>query len=281
MRRLLTLAGPGTAAILALLLLLLGVPRAARAQAEQQAVVDRATLAVQELMLGDGASEAARLLRRARAVMVCPRVFRAGFLFGGEGGDCVLLARDGAGSWSSPAFYGIASVSAGLQIGVQDLQIMMIILTDRGLNALLDSQFKIGADASVAFAHLGVGVEGALTTAIGADIVAFARARGLYAGLTLEGSILSQRSAWNRAYYGREVSPRQIVIEMAVHNPGSDPLRGVLLRFSSGGAALPATPPPGPPAYAPPGAGLPAAAGPALPGAVQREALPPPPAAPR
>lgn len=281
MRRLLSLGGSGTAAILALLLLV--APRGAHAQAEQQALVDRATLAVQELMLSDQPTEAANFLRRARAVMVCPRVFRAGFIFGGEGGDCVLLARDGAGSWSSPAFYGISSGSVGLQAGVQDAQIMMIIMNDRGLNALLDSQFKIGADASAAIAHLGAGVEGSTTAAVGADIVTFARARGLFAGLTLEGSILTQRSAWNRAYYGRDVSPREIVIGMEVHNPGSDPLRGVLLRFGSGGPAAAQAAPPAapPPAYAPPGAGLPPSAGPAMPGTVQREALPPPPGSPR
>jgi lipid-binding SYLF domain-containing protein len=272
MRRLPTLARSGLVAALAAAAVALLTPAAARAQAEQQAIVDRATLAVQEIMTSDRPTQAAALLRRARAVMVCPQVFRAGFIFGGEGGDCVLLGRDAAGSWSSPAFYGIGSGSVGLQIGVQDAQVMMIVLTERGLNALMDSQIKLGADASVAIAHLGVGVEGSTTAAVGADIVTFARTRGLFAGLTLEGSILSQRSAWNTAYYGRPVSPRQIVVAMEVHNPGSDPLRGVLLRFGSDQAA-PAMPPP----MAAPGAGMgggPASGGP--PGAVQRESLAPP-----
>jgi lipid-binding SYLF domain-containing protein len=249
-------------------------PAAARAQAEQQIIVDRATLAVQEIMTSDRPTEAANLLRRARAVMVCPQVLRAGFIFGGEGGDCLLLGRDAAGSWSSPAFYGIASGSFGLQIGIQDAQVMMIVLTERGLNALMDSQFKFGADASIAVAHLGVGVEGSTTAAVGADIVTFARARGLFAGLTLEGSIMSQRSAWNAAYYGRPVAARQIVIGMEVHNPGSDPLRGALLRFGSAQAA-PAMPPP----MAAPGAAVGSGGGGAAyapPGAVQRESLPNP-----
>ncbi|GGG27095.1 hypothetical protein GCM10010964_13770 [Caldovatus sediminis] len=280
MRRLVILAGLRVAALATLLL---AIPAAARAQAEQQALVDRATLAVQEIMQADRPTEAANFLRRARAVMVCPRVFRAGFIFGGEGGDCVLLARDGAGSWSSPAFYGIASGSFGLQIGVQDAQVMMIILTERGLNALLDSQFKISADASVAIAHIGAGIEGGTTAAVGADIVTFARARGLYAGLTLEGSILTQRSAWNRAYYGRDVSPRQIVVEMAVHNPGSDPLRGVLLRFGGAQAPMGMAPPSGAmgggqfPGAPPPHGGMVGSGGPAMPGTVERESLPPPP----
>ncbi|MBD0275005.1 MAG: hypothetical protein ICV73_24150, partial [Acetobacteraceae bacterium] len=79
-----------------------GVPRAG----EEQALVDRATLTVDEVFgEGNDRLNAARVLRRARAVVVCPRIFRAGFIFGGEGGNCVLVARDAAGSWSSPAFY--------------------------------------------------------------------------------------------------------------------------------------------------------------------------------
>lgn len=241
----------------------------ALAQAQQQSVVDRATLAAQELLGADDRSpDAVRLLRRARAVMVCPRLFRAGFIFGGEGGDCVLTARDGGGSWSSPAFYTMGSGSVGLQIGVQDAQVMMIVLTERGLNAILDSQFKVGADASVAFAHLGAGVEGSTTAAVGADIVTFSRTRGLFAGLSLEGSILTFRSADNRAYYGREVSARGLVIQMEAHNPGADPLRAVLMRFGADGAA--ATP-------APMAAAPPAAARTAPRSRVAQESLPTPP----
>ncbi|HYF08672.1 MAG TPA: lipid-binding SYLF domain-containing protein [Acetobacteraceae bacterium] len=243
-------------------------PGTARAQQEQQGIVDRATLAVQELLSDQNrAPDAINLLRRARAVMVCPRLFRAGFIFGGEGGDCLLVARDGGGSWSSPAFYTMGSGSVGFQIGVQDAQVMMIILTERGLNAVLDSQFKIGADASVAFAHLGAGVEGSTTAAIGADIVTFARTRGLYAGVSLEGSILNYRSAENRLYYGRDVSARGLVINMEAHNPGADPLRAVLMRYAAGHGG-PAAPPPA--ASAPPGRAAP-------PGRVQQEPLPTPP----
>ena len=211
---------------------------AAIANGEEQALVDRATLTVQEMLSGSEGpqTDAVGLLRRARAVMVCPRIFRAGFIVGGQGGSCVLMARDGAGSWSSPAFYSLGAGSIGFQIGVQDAQVMMMILTDKGLSALLDSQFKIGADASVAVATIGGGIAGATTAAAGADIVTIAKARGLYAGLALDGSLMSSRSESNRAYYGRDSSSRQIVIDMAAHNPGADPLRAALMRFGAGGA---------------------------------------------
>ncbi|WP_082012400.1 lipid-binding SYLF domain-containing protein [Belnapia sp. F-4-1] len=253
-----------------------GVP----AGGEEQTLVDRATLSVQEI-LGEGNDrlKAAQMLHRARAVLVCPRIFRGGFFFGGEGGGCVMVGRDAAGSWSSPAFYSMGSGSFGLQAGIQDLQILMLIMNDRALTALLDSQLKLGADASLAFATFGGSVEGATTAAVGADIVAFARARGLYAGLTLEGTLLSARSEWNRSYYRQEVGPRQIVVAMQVHNPGADPLRAALMRFDGrGGMAAP-----GPAAYQQPapayqqpapgtlGSGPPPVAS----GGVQRAPLPP------
>lgn len=215
---------------LALLLLL---PAAARAQTEQQALVDRATLAVQEVMSDNDPQAFVRLLKRSRAVLVCPRIFRAGFFVGGEGGSCVLSARDGAGSWSSPAFMGLGSGSLGLQIGVSDSQVVMMIVTEKGLNAILDSQFKFGADAQLAVATVGAGIEGATTAAVGADIVTWSRSRGLFAGAALEGSLLAARSEWNRLYYGRDVSPRQIIVGMEVHNPGADPLRQVLMQFGT------------------------------------------------
>jgi lipid-binding SYLF domain-containing protein len=142
------------------------------------------------------------MLPHARAVLVCPRVFRASFLFGGEGGGCVLLARGGQGSWSSPAFYSMGGGSFGLQAGIQDAEIVMMILTDNGLRAVMDNQFRLGADASVALVTIGVGVEGATTTALNADIVAFAKTRGLFAGVSLQGSVMSSDSAGDEVYYG-------------------------------------------------------------------------------
>src|SRR5690242_14708202 len=184
-------------------------PQPARAQTDEQSLVDRATLALQDLMTQGVSDDPRRLLQRARAVMICPRVFKAGFFFGGEGGACVLLARAGNGTWSYPAFYGMGSGSFGLQIGIQDAQFVMLIMTQKGLNAILDSQFKLGADASLAIATIGAGVQGSTTGALGADIVAFSQTRGLYGGISLEGSLMGQRISWDQAYYGRGFDARQ------------------------------------------------------------------------
>jgi lipid-binding SYLF domain-containing protein len=261
-------------AIFAILAALLAAgPRDARAEADEQSLVDLATLSLREVFdLRDLTDDAKSLLRNARAVMVCPRVFRAGFIIGGAGGDCVLVARDGAGSWSSPAFYTMGGGSIGFQIGVQDAQIVMLIMNDKALDAILDSQFKFGAEAGLAFGTLGRGVAGATTAAIGADIVTIARARGLFAGISLDGALLSVRSQSMRAYYGRDVSPRQVVVGMEAHNPGSDPLRAALIALSGPAGSAPVRQ--GSPATQPV---ITPAPGATAPGRVQSEPLPTPP----
>lgn len=201
------------------------------AQTEQQALVDRATLTVQEMFSADNAGDALSLLRRSKGALICPRVFKAGFIIGGSGGGCVLVSR-GPSGWSSPAFYSIGSGSFGLQAGVQDSEIVFMVLTEHGLHAILDSQFKIGADASIAVATVGAGVEGATTAALRADIVAFARARGLFAGISVQGSIISSDSGWNQTYYGKPLAAQQIVLQGEGSNPGTEPLRQMLLKFS-------------------------------------------------
>ena len=100
------------------------------------------------------------------------------------------------------------------------------------LNAILQSQFKFGADAALSIATIGAGISGGTTAALRADVVSVAKSRGLYAGVSLEGSILARRNEENAAYYGRPVSVEQIVLTMEAHNPGSDNLRAALIRWA-------------------------------------------------
>ncbi len=231
---------------IALLAALSLAPLAAHAQSVQQQLVDRATLAAQDMVNNRDGRDAQHVLRRARAAMICPQVFKAGFLIGGQGGNCVLVARDAAGSWSAPAFYALGGGSIGFQAGIQDTEVMFMIMSDRGLSAIMDSQFKLGADASATFVDLGGGIEGATTAALRADIVGFTRARGLYAGVSLSGSLLGAKSDWNAAYYGRPVAAQQIVLGMEAANPAADSLRQVLTQYGqqAEAAAPPALPPP-------------------------------------
>jgi SH3 domain-containing YSC84-like protein 1 len=226
--------------VLALLSLVTLTPMAARAQTEEQALVDRATLAVQEMFSNPTTQAMVDLMKRARGALICPRVFKASFFFGGQGGGCVLVGRSGAeGSnpgapWSSPAFYAMGSGSFGFQVGVQDAEMIFIVLTDKGLRALLDSQFKFGANAGIAIATIGAGIEGSTTAALRADIVAFSQASGVYAGISIDGTLLSARSEWNQSYYGKPLSAQQIVLNLDGQNPGAEPLKEMLSRFSNG-----------------------------------------------
>jgi lipid-binding SYLF domain-containing protein len=262
-------------AVAALAVLPLLAPRIAHAQGDEQTLVDRSTLAVQDMATGAMSDDRRTMLQRARGAMVCPRVFKVGLFFGGEGGACVLLARAGNGTWSYPAFFGMGGGSFGLQIGLQDSQIVMLIMTEKGLGAVMDSQFKIGADAGIAVATLGAGVNGSTTGALGADIIAFSEARGLYGGITLAGSIMGAKTDANRAYYGRDLATRQIVIDMQASNPGADPLREVLTRYGTAEVKQAAAPPPTL-SYqsSQPAAGAPTQLQPPTP--IQQQNLPPP-----
>lgn len=233
-------------------------PPVARAQNNVQALVDRSTLALEDVLSPDSSNQAPKMLQQARAVMICPRIFEAGFIVGGAGGNCVMVARAANGTWSYPAFYGIGSASVGLQLGLKDSELVLMVMTNRGLNALLSSHFKFGADASAVVATIGGGVQGATTTAAGADIVGFTKSRGAFAGLSLQGSILNARPSWDQAYYGRPVGARGIVLRMEVSNPGAEPLRALLTRYGTAPAApVAGAAPPGtaPQAYAPPSGG--------------------------
>lgn len=196
-----------------------------------QRVVDRSTLTVESMMSSSSGPDVGNTLKSARAVMICPQIFTAGFIIGGSGGGCVLVGRAAAGQWSAPAFYTIGSGSLGLQAGVQNSAVLMMIMNDKALHAVINSQFKIGADASLAIANFGAGIGGATTAALHADIVTFAENSGLFAGVSLNGAILSADEGANQAYYGKPVGAQAIVIGMQANNPGANPLRAVLARY--------------------------------------------------
>ncbi|GBQ81348.1 hypothetical protein AA13595_0608 [Gluconacetobacter johannae DSM 13595] len=242
-------------ALLAATLLLPAAPALAAGE-KQQALVDRATLTVRDMFSGARSdSKITQYMTQARAVMVCPSIFRMSIGFGGSGGGCVLLSRDARGSWSDPAFFNLSSANVGIQLGMQDSQVMFFVMTDRGLQALLDNQFQLGANAAASFATMGSGIESGTTGQRNTDIMALQKSKGLFAGAALGGSKLSVNSGANRSYYNQIVGPEDIVISMRVNNPGADPLRAALTdvqaRATASGPAnrAPATPVYGQPAY--------------------------------
>jgi len=181
-------------------------------------------------------------LQRARAVLVVPNFYKGGFVVGGAYGNGVLLVRNDAGEFSPPAFYRLAGGSLGLQIGGQRARMMFMIMTEKGLNAIMNDQFKIGASGGVSFATFGGNIEAGTTTNMDTDIIAFARADGLYGGGVIEGAAINPRPMWNAAVYGKGATPRQILFDRKWTWPDAEPLIAALERPRESGGAAPAVP---------------------------------------
>ena len=159
-------------------------------------------------------------IKRARAVFIVPQLLKAGFIFGGSGGSGALLARDvKTGKWSYPAFYTMGAASFGFQAGAQASEVVLMVMTEKGLNAMLSTSAKLGADMSVAAGPVGAGASAAT-----ADVLAFSRTKGVFAGVSVEGSVIKTRDGWNQEYYGKPVTAVDILIRRNVKNPQADKL---------------------------------------------------------
>jgi lipid-binding SYLF domain-containing protein len=164
------------------------------------------------------------LLKKAKGVLVYPRVLRGAFVFGISGGSGTFVAYDAnAKSWGGPAFYTIGEASFGLQAGGDASEIVLVALTDRGVTSLLTTSAKLGADVGVALGPVGAGAEAA-TANLSADIVSYSRTKGLYAGASLEGAVVATRDSLNKAYYGKDVTPTDILVKRTVSNKNADGL---------------------------------------------------------
>lgn len=199
-------------------------------KAEAQSLIDKSKGTITDLMSDEAFSWLHGYLKSAKGVLIFPQVLKAGFFLGGSGGTGVLLVRDTAtGTWSEPAFYTVGSVTFGLQIGGESAEVAMVAMNQKALDSLLSSTAKLGGDVSVAIGPIGGGAKGAVTVpAVTADFVSFTKAKGLYAGLNLEGSVLAVRDGLNSAYYGKAVTPKDIIVMKDVGNSGANELRSAL-----------------------------------------------------
>ena len=209
----------------AALLVTAGATSFASDEADAQGIVDRARVTFGEFMRDGNYTWFRSHLKDVKGLLIFPQVLKAGFILGGSGGTGVLVVRDErTGDWSQPAFYTIGAVSLGLQIGGEAAEVIMMAMSQKAIDSLLASSFKLGADTSIAIGPVGGGAKGNIT----ADFISFAKSKGIYAGLNLEGSVVDVRDGLNRAYFGKEVRPVDIVVRMDVSNPGSAPLRASL-----------------------------------------------------
>ena len=191
-----------------------------------QELVDRSVIVLKRFLADPQMEWFRQHIKEAKGVMIIPQLIKGGFFIGGSGGSGVLLVRDPKYGWSYPAFYLIGSVSFGLQIGGEVSEIVLLVTTQKGIDALLSTAVKLGGDVSVAAGPVGMGAKAQI-----ADILAFGRSKGAFAGVSIEGAVIKPKDSWNKAYYGRPVRPVEILVLHKVSNPQADKLRRLLSQF--------------------------------------------------
>ena len=190
----------------------------------QQQVVDKAQLTL-EAFASDGQlkDQFKQLSKEARALFIIPQFMRGAFIFGGAGGSGVLIVRDEqSGKWGDPVFYNIGSASFGAQIGADVSEMVLVVRTKKGLEEFYTNDFKLGANAGMATGPVGAGIS---MQGIAADILSYARQKGAFAGMAVDGAFVSISNDSNQAYYGKPVRPTDIILKKEIGNPKSLQLR--------------------------------------------------------
>ena len=179
----------------------------------REATVDRldhAGAVLHEIMSAPDKGIPEEVLEHAKCVAVVPHMLKGGFVFGAENGRGVATCRTENG-WSAPAFFTITGGSWGLQIGVEGVDLVMIIQNDRGMRHLIDSNFELGGDASAAAGPVGRHASADTDWKLNTEILTYSRARGAFAGLTLTGADIRRDDDSTEAVYGHDISTRRIL----------------------------------------------------------------------
>jgi len=214
----------------ALFLLSTAGPRSTHADDKATERVERAREVYQELVKTSDRGIFEPLLEDCRCIAIIPHVIKGAFVFGARHGKGVVTCRDSSGRWSPPAFLTLSGGSWGLQIGAEAADVVLFFMTERGAKSLLESRFTLGGKLSVAAGPAGRTAEASTDVKLNAEIYSYARSKGLFAGLSLEGARLSTDENSIRDFYGKSVDARTILFEHRVpHRPaGVDKLLGVL-----------------------------------------------------
>jgi len=209
------------------------IPRSALADDAMDArhLMERAQMTLETFSKAPEMDAFRSLVKNARGVFVAPQVLKGAFVVGVAGGSGVLVSRDRLKEqWAGPVFYTIGAVSLGFQIGGDASEVVLLAMTDRGVNALMKTSAKLGADVGVAVGP--VGMEAAASTEnLSADIVSFSRSKGLYGGVSVDGALVKTRDDWNDAYYGKMVTPADVLLTRSVTNPQSEGLLEMVARI--------------------------------------------------
>jgi lipid-binding SYLF domain-containing protein len=203
---------------------------------EKQAVkLKEATEVMEDIMAIPENAIPPSLLADAQAIAIVPGVLKAGFIIGGRWGDGVVLRRDKARrAWSDPVFLNLAGGSFGLQVGAQATDVILVFKNRRGLDSLVNGKFTLGADAAVAAGPVGRNAAAATDVQLRSEILSYSRSRGLFAGVSLDGSVMEIDHNANAAYYGkRGITPTEIFENRAPrHPPEAVKLKTTVARYA-------------------------------------------------
>lgn len=193
------------------------------------------------------------LLERAYGVVVVPHVIKGAFVFGGRGGKGVLAVRNTDGSWSNPVFVRLAGVNVGFQWGVQSTDVILVLMSRNSVEGIAGGKVTLGADASVAAGPLGRSAAATTDATFKAQVLSYSRSEGLFAGVALDGSVISVDDGANQTAYGvTDIRPSQILEGRVTDVPaGARDFSAMLARATAPAAAPAVVPSPAPPTAAP------------------------------
>ena len=197
-------------ALLAVLALLLAVPAPASAGAREEAKAADAARVLGEIMRIPETAVPEKMFTDAHAIAVIPDVVKAGLIFGGRGGTGLISVRSPDGTWSNPSFIKLGGGSVGFQAGVSSSDVILVFRSPRGVDSIVNGKFTLGGDASVAAGPVGRSAQASTDEQLKAEIYSYSRARGLFAGVSLDGTWLRIDHKANQAVYGRNTTPRMI-----------------------------------------------------------------------
>jgi len=184
------------------------------ADSEEAARIKAATTVLQEIKDAPDGGVPKWVIEKAQGVSVFPGVKKGGLLIGGEWGRGIISARSvKSGTWSAPAFLTLTGGSIGAQIGGQEVDLVLVVIDQRGLEQLAKNQFKLGADAGVSAGPVGRNSEASTDVQMRAKILSYSRSRGLFAGITLNGASVKQDRDANERFYGQAYRTSQIILE--------------------------------------------------------------------
>jgi len=194
---------------------------AAHAGPREDAQAENAVRVLAEIQAIPESAIPDKLLDEAKAIVIVPDTIKAGLVLGGRRGRGVLSVRTADGGWSNPSFVTLTGGSIGLQVGVQSADVVLVFRSERGLDSIVNGKFTLGADAGVAAGPMGRNAAAATDGQMKAEIWSWSRARGLFAGVALDGAVLSIDDKANEAVYGQDTTPRMIFEDRTPQAPSA------------------------------------------------------------